>query len=201
LGQAVAKRTCKLIHFSTDFVFDGKASAPYIESDQPRPASVYGRSKLSGEAALLKTCTAESLTIIRTAWLFGPGKKNFVATICGLAAEREQLKIVDDQRGSPTYTPDLAQYAVDLVDSEAFGIFHVVNAGDASWFELAHKAVKAAGIPCEVLPIPSSEYPQKAERPVYSVLSTEKFQRVTGTEPRHWQQAVQEYVNSEIRTT
>jgi len=201
LGSVVSTMDVKLVHFSTDFVFDGRQQSPYTESDTPKPMSVYGKTKLSGEAALLEQCPTDHLTIVRTAWLFGPGKKNFVSTILGLARERDRLTIVSDQHGSPTYTPDLASYTLDLVENATFGIFHVVSSGEASWFDLAHLAVKTAEIDCEVVPITSGEYPQKAQRPAYSVLSTEKFQRITGTEPRHWQKAVQEYVGGIIPTT
>jgi dTDP-4-dehydrorhamnose reductase len=198
LAQVASDRDFRLVHYSTDFVFPGDASTPYTEADQPGPRSAYGRTKLSGEAALLNTCPSTNLLIIRTAWLFGPGKKNFVSTICGLAAERDRITVVADQRGSPTYTPDLARYSVTLERTGTYGIFHVANSGDASWFDLAALAVEAAGLDCEVAPILSAEYPQKAERPAYSVLSTQKFERVAGVAPRPWWEAVRDYVYDEI---
>jgi dTDP-4-dehydrorhamnose reductase len=198
ISRVASSRNFKLVHYSTDFIFDGDANSPYTESDHPKPMCAYGRTKLSGEAALLSNSPSANLIIIRTAWLFGPGKKNFVSTICGLAREKDRLEIVNDQIGSPTYTPDLAEFTLSLLKNEAYGIFHVVNSGQASWFELAHEAVSLADIDCEIAPITSAEYPQKARRPAYSVLSTQKFERVTYTEPRHWRNALKEYVYHEI---
>lgn len=199
LSTVASSRNFKLVHYSTDFIFDGDANSPYTESDHPKPMSVYGRTKLSGEVALLSNSPSANLLIIRTAWLFGPGKKNFVSVICGLAKERDRLEIVNDQIGSPTYTPDLAGLTFSLLKNEAYGIFHVVNSGQASWFELAYEAVSLADIDCKIAPISSSEYPQKAHRPGYSVLSTQKFERVANTDPRHWRQALKEYVYNDIR--
>jgi dTDP-4-dehydrorhamnose reductase len=141
LGRLVLERPCKLVHFSTDFVFDGKKDSPYLPDDPTGPASVYGETKLAGERALL-SLNLPNLLIVRTAWLFGPGKKNFVRTILDLAAQRSELKVVHDQVGSPTYTCDLAAWAVALAAKDAAGIFHVVNAGQASWAELAAEAIR-----------------------------------------------------------
>lgn len=193
LGRAIKGRPVTLVHYSTDFVFDGKSDAPYSEDDACKPKSVYGRTKRDGEEALLKL-ELDNLLIIRTAWLFGPGKRNFVRTMLSLCAEREALGVVHDQVGSPTYTPDLAKYSLALLESGARGIYHISNSGKASWCELACEAVRSAGLPCTVNPIPSDEYPQKAERPCFSVLDTDKFTQATGITPRPWLQAVQEYV-------
>lgn len=182
-----------LVHYSTDFVFDGKKTSPYLETDPVDPQSVYGRTKLAGERAILET-GLERYLILRTAWLFGPGKTNFVEKILGFAKTRDVLKVVHDQIGSPTYTPDLAANTAALLATGATGLFHLVNSGRASWCELASEAVSTAGINCEVLPITSEEYPQKAKRPAYSVLDTGKFAAAVGHAPRPWIQALREYV-------
>ncbi|WP_243358744.1 dTDP-4-dehydrorhamnose reductase [Fundidesulfovibrio terrae] len=197
LGRLCADRGIGLLHFSTDFVFDGKKNTPYVEDDPTGPMSVYGQSKLDGEKALL-ALKMPRLLIARVAWLFGPQKKNFVRTILNLARQRSELKVVHDQIGSPSYTLDLAEYAVALVKAKAEGIFHLANAGRASWCELASEAVQAAGYECKVLPITSAEYPLKAVRPAYSVLDTSKFAKTTGISPRPWLKALREYVFAEM---
>lgn len=196
LGRLVRGRPVKLVHFSTDFVFDGKKDSPYTPEDPPHPTSAYGETKLAGERALL-ALGLPGLLIVRTAWLFGPGKKNFVRTILDLARERDEIKVVHDQVGSPTYACDLAAWAAALAASDAAGVFHVVNSGRASWAELAAEAIRLADLPCRVAPIPSSEYPQKARRPAYSVLDTAAFTRATGITPRPWAQALADYVYRE----
>ncbi|UJX40621.1 dTDP-4-dehydrorhamnose reductase [Desulfovibrio sp. JY] len=199
LARACGAAKAMLVHYSTDFVFSGDADAPYTEEDATGPRSVYGASKLAGEKAILDSGLLE-YQILRTAWLFGPGKKNFVATILGLAREREELRVVGDQVGSPTYTLDLAGWSADLALKGPVGIFHAVGTGHGSWCELAAEAVAAAGLSCRVVSIPSSEYPQKAYRPRYSVLSTAKLAEAIGRAPRPWVQTVREYVYSQMHT-
>lgn len=193
LARVCRKAGATLVHLSTDFVFDGSKGTPYVEDDAPNPESVYGASKLAGERAILDSGLG-AFQILRTAWLYGPGKKNFVATILGLAKTREELKVVADQIGSPTYTLDLAGWIADLARTEAAGIFHAVGSGQASWCELAAEAVAASGLPCRVLPIPSDAYPQKAKRPPYSVLDNAKLAAAIGRAPRAWTITVREYV-------
>jgi len=197
LGRLCAGRGVGLVHFSTDFVFDGRKNTPYTEEDPVGPACVYGQTKLDGEKALT-ALGMERLLIARVAWLFGPAKKNFVRTILNLARQRDELGVVHDQIGSPSYTPDLAQYAAALVQSGATGLFHLANAGRASWCELASEAVAAAGLDCRVKPITTQDYPLKAARPAYSVLDTTKFAKASGLAPRPWLQALREYVYAEM---
>jgi len=197
LGRLARDAGCRLVHYSTDFVFDGKASLPYGVEGKTGPLCVYGKTKLAGEEALLAS-GLEKLTIIRTAWLFGPGRKNFVSTILGLARERGSLNVVHDQIGSPTYTVDLAQLTLKLVEAEGNGLFHIVNSGSASWCDFATEAVNLSHCNCVVQAITSSAYPQKAMRPAYSVLDTGSFARVTGIIPRPWAQALREYVFREF---
>ena len=193
LGRVCAKLKVYLIHYSTDFVFDGQKKIPYEPEDSPNPLNVYGQTKLAGENALLAIDDLSCL-IIRTAWLFGKGKPNFVSKILALAEKKKSLNVVCDQVGSPTYTWDLARYSLALVEKGAKGVFHVVNAGQASWCELAQEAVRCLGLHCKIVPISSQEYPQKAKRPGYSVLSVYKFVQVTQQKPRSWVQALREYV-------
>ncbi|WP_031483521.1 dTDP-4-dehydrorhamnose reductase [Maridesulfovibrio frigidus] len=197
LARLAKKHNSKLIHFSTDFVFDGKKDSPYTEEDKTNPKSVYGETKLAGESQLIKL-GYENILIIRTAWLFGPNKTNFVHKILNFAQERDCLNIVHDQNGSPTYTPDLAEYTAQLLIAEATGIFNVVNSGKASWCELAAEAINCAGVNCLVNPVPTSSYPTKAYRPSYSVLDTEKFIKITGITPRPWVQALRDYIYNDI---
>ncbi|OEU68659.1 MAG: dTDP-4-dehydrorhamnose reductase [Desulfovibrio sp. S3730MH75] len=197
LARLAKKHNSKLIHFSTDFVFDGKKDSPYTEEDKTNPKSVYGETKLAAETKLIKS-GYENILIIRTAWLFGPNKTNFVHKILNFARERDSLSIVHDQSGSPTYTPDLAEYTAQLLIAEATGIYNVVNSGKASWCELAAEAINCAGINCPVNPVPTSSYPTKAVRPPYSVLDTEKFATTTGITPRPWVQALRDYIYNDI---
>jgi dTDP-4-dehydrorhamnose reductase len=200
LGKACGDARAMFVHFSTDFVFNGEKGRPYTEEDQTAPESVYGASKLAGEQAILDLGLLK-YQILRTAWLFGPGKKNFVATILGLAKDREELRVVGDQIGSPTFTMDLAGWSADLAATGKTGLFHAVGSGQASWCELAAEAVAAADLHCRVVSIPSSDYPQKAKRPSYSVLSTTKLAEAIGRQPRPWVQTVREYVYGECHST
>lgn len=198
LGRIIKERpSIYLMHFSTDFVFNGRKIGAYTEEDAADPLNVYGRSKLEGEQALLGL-NLEKFCIVRTAWLFGPGKKNFVSTILDLCHEGKALNIVHDQMGSPTYTRDLAAYSLNLVAKNGRGIFHITNSGKASWCEFASEAVRLAQIECSIAPVPSKCYPQKALRPAFSALSTTKFTETTGVSPRSWAQALAEYIYSAL---
>ncbi len=180
-----------LVHYSTDFVFDGKKNCPYVETDETNPLSVYGETKLAGEVALQKL---ENYAVLRTAWLFGAGRKNFVSTILKYAQEKESLKVVHDQFGSPTCTKDLAEMSFAVAKKRATGIFHAVNAGQASWCELASEAVSIFNLHTFVEPICTKDWPQKAVRPSYSVLSPKKLIDTVGYTPRPWIQALREYI-------
>lgn len=187
-NMAEAALSCKalLVHISTDFVFDGLKSTPYSELDATNPLSIYGKSKLKGEDEILKRA-CDSL-IIRTSWLYGTGGKNFVKTMLRLAKEREILKVVDDQIGSPTWARDLAGVVTEIAKLKKAGevrtgIYHYSNSGEISWFDFAEAIIEEARAMGEELkcarvePIPTSEYPTPAKRPPYSALSTEKFER------------------------
>lgn len=194
LGRLAPRLDFRVIHYSTDFVFDGRNTEPYTLSDEPNPISVYGKTKLAGENALLRS-GLPGLLILRTAWLFGPGKQNFVRTILAIAKERGHLGVVHDQIGSPTYTVDLARNTLRLLAvPEAQGIYHVVNSGQASWCELAAEAVSLAGLRCAVNAITTDQYPTRAVRPAYSVLSLQKYIATTNHTPRPWLQALRDYI-------
>lgn len=193
LGRIVRGSSVRLIHYGTDFVFNGKKRTPYVEDDPTDPLSVYGASKLAGEQALL-TAAPDNACVLRSAWLFGPGRKNFVSTILRLAASSPRLTVVHDQVGSPTFTADLAAMSLALAEAEAMGVVHAANGGQASWCELACEAVSLANVDSLVQPITSEQWPQKARRPTYSVLDTGRLTRLTGIKPRPWPQALRDYI-------
>ncbi len=193
LGVVAAERGHKLVHFSTDFVFDGAKGAPYVPTDATNPLSVYGASKLAGEEALL-SLDVPGLLILRTAWLFGPGRMNFPARMIELAGTRAELNVVDDQHGSPTSTTDLAALTVALAENGASGLLHATNAGEATWHELAAETIRLAELPCRVNPIPTSGFPTKAKRPPCSVLDIARTVQLAGYTPRPWREALAEYV-------
>lgn len=186
----------RLVHFSTDFVFSGARQKPWTEEDPPHPASVYGRTKLAGEEAVLSVLP-ERACVVRTAWLFGPGRRNFVETILDACRRRDAISVVHDQTGSPTYSLDLAQWSVELAEREATGIWHAVNSGQASWCELACEAIALTASPCRVEPVASAQWPQKASRPAYSVLDVGKLSEFLGKKPRPWPQALRDFLFSE----
>jgi dTDP-4-dehydrorhamnose reductase len=193
LGRIVRQRDLYLVHYSTEFVFNGRKTTPYVEADPGDPLNVYGLSKLAGEQALTQHCP-ENCCIVRTSWLFGPGKKNFIETILNRCACSNELKVVHDQTGSPTYTPDLADASIRLAEHRVTGIVHVANVGEATWCEFASKAVRMSGLHTPVRAITSADYPQKAERPHYSVLSTSLYTKITGHHMRPWPQALRDYI-------
>jgi dTDP-4-dehydrorhamnose reductase len=207
LGLAARTVGASLLHFSTDYVFDGRASAPYVESAPTAPLGVYGASKLEGERRLHALSGERPFVhVVRTSWLFGEHGKNFVGTVLRLASEREELRIVADQLGRPTYTPDLADAALALAGIGApaapFGTYHFANAGAVSWHAFAlgiREEAERRGFPLRaqrILPIATSEYPLPAPRPSYSVLDTSLVERTLGVAPRPWQSALADYLAS-----
>lgn len=193
LAKICKERGIKLVHYSTDFVFDGRKSTLYTVDDQPNPVSAYGRSKYSGEQAIVES-GLEDYCIIRTAWLYGSGKKNFVTTILNTCREHGSARVVFDQIGSPTYAKDLADYSLALVDLKAKGLFHIVNSGQASWCELAGEAANYAQLECQINPVSTADFGSQVPRPAYSVLDTTSFTQITGIVPRAWPQALREYL-------
>ncbi|NNG11896.1 MAG: dTDP-4-dehydrorhamnose reductase [Halobacteria archaeon] len=180
LASVAAETGGRMMHISTDFVFDGKQSRPYREDDEPAPLSVYGRSKWEGDKAVL--AALPGAIILRTAWVYGVHGNNFVKTMLRLAGEGKPLRVVDDQVGTPTWTADIVQAMVALVEADASGVFHFTNAGETSWCGFARAILAEAmqlGFEIKtrtVEAIPTSEYPLPATRPQYSVLDTRKIQ-------------------------
>jgi len=202
MAEEAQRLGAALFHISTDYVFDGSKNVPYLEQDDPAPLNVYGRSKLAGENGVRQSCDRH--WIIRTAWVYGTyGKGNFVKTMLRLGSEREELRVVADQVGSPTWTRDIAQAIAQLAlqadaesatESSGFGTYHFTNSGVASWYDFAVAIFEEAqliGYPLKiqrVVPITTSEYPTPACRPVYSVLSPKKIATALGEYPMHWRQ-------------
>jgi len=181
-----------VIHYSTDYVFDGNGSRPYTEEEPCNPINIYGASKLAGENHLRGL--TDNFILIRTAWLYGAKGKNFVQAILDRAKAEGKLKVVDDQTGSPTCTRDLAAATELLVDKNARGVFHVTNRGFCTWFDFAKKIIQEAHMDAvEILPIKTGELQRAARRPAYSVLSAQKFVAVTGKTMQPWQLAFSDY--------
>jgi dTDP-4-dehydrorhamnose reductase len=193
IALACRGRGITLVHFSTDYVFDGCKRTPYDEADEPSPLNVYGLSKLEGERFL--AAFADRYLLIRTAWLYGRHGRNFVNTILEKAATAETLEVVADQIGSPTFSWDLTAAVQRLLEGGHTGIFHVTNRGRCSWHELAVKILEYAGrSDVAVLPIPTGRLSRPALRPAWSVLSGRKFFAATGKTLRFWQIALQDYL-------
>jgi dTDP-4-dehydrorhamnose reductase len=200
LAKEAQKMGVPLIHISTDYVFDGSQSRPYLDTDTTNPLGVYGQSKLAGEQAIRENCNLH--IILRTAWVYGVGGKgNFVKTMLKLGAEREEIRVVADQVGSPTWTGDLASAIAQLLpqlNPEITGTYHYTNSGVASWYDFAvaiFEEAKPLGFPLKVqriIPITTADYPTPARRPAYSVLYCGKIAAVLGTHPPHWRQALRQ---------
>jgi len=195
---ALACEGIKVVHFSTDYVFDGRKGIPYEEDDPCHPVNTYGRSKLEGE--LFLKVFSNNFLLIRTAWLYGINGRNFVKTIAEAARTSKTIDVVDDQIGSPTYTWDLAAAVQLLIEGHHRGVFHVTNSGYCSWYEFAVKILECTGMEGVVVrPIKSDNLTRPASRPLYSVLSCEKFQKITGKSMRHWQNALRDYIGAEAQ--
>lgn len=192
VAEAAEQQGVPVVYYSTDFVFDGTKRTPYEPEDAVAPLSVYGRSKLAGEAAT--RAVNPKCFIVRTAWLYGPSKNNFVEKILRAAATRPELRVVADEIGSPTYTRDLAEATRALCATNAFGIYHGVNRGACSRFEQAARALALAECATPITPCGSAEFPTKARRPAYSVLSSEKLERISGYRFRSWEAALEDYM-------
>jgi dTDP-4-dehydrorhamnose reductase len=195
IAQVCRNKNIRIIHFSTDYVFDGTAKQPYKEDDQCNPINAYGESKLAGERYLQSL--ADNYVLIRTSWLYGVKGKNFVQTILEKAKTTPRLSVVDDQVGSPTYTKDLAAAVDLLINQNLKGIFHITNRGSCSWYQFAVKILQESGLDdVKVTSIKSDKLPRTAMRPAYSVLSMQKFISATGKTMQPWQLALQDYLKS-----
>lgn len=197
LGEAASAVKAKIIHISTDYVFDGTNSIPYVESDYTCPMSVYGRSKQEGELILKAVCP--NAVIIRTSWLYSEFGNNFVKTMVRLGKERDTLQVVFDQIGTPTYSGDLAAAVLSIIDyseKEEFirGTYHYSNEGVCSWYDFARKIFQLTHISCNVIPIDTKDYPTRATRPQYSVLSKGKIKKKYGLTIPHWEESLQQMI-------
>jgi dTDP-4-dehydrorhamnose reductase len=180
----VAELGAPMVAYSSDYVFDGRKGAPYVESDSPRPLSAYGRTKFHGEAA-----AGEHAWVVRSSWLFGPTGHNFVRTMLRLGAERDEVSVVADQRGCPTYVGHLAAATRELVDATApFGVWHLAARGDCTWADLAEAIFEEAGLDCRVTRITTAEFGARAPRPPVSILRSEK----DAPELPHWRDGLAE---------
>ena len=187
----LAKTGRKLIHISTDYVFDGKNNKPYKEEDKTNPISVYGKTKMKGEEEILKN--SKNAIIIRTAWLYSSYGNNFLKTMMKLGKEKEEINVVSDQIGSPTYAKDLADAIVKIlpqINEINKGIYHYTNEGVCSWYDFAITIMELSNLNCKVNPIPSFKYPTKATRPFYSVLDKTKIKETFNIEINHWSEGL-----------
>lgn len=193
VARAAHEAGAAVLGLSTDYVFDGALARPYRETDGVRPLNVYGKSKAAGETAL-RTYGSEWL-VVRSAWLYGPGGANFVDTILGLLQERERIPVVDDQVGSPTFTADLAGALAALLPNRPRGIYHVANAGPASWYDLAREAARLTGAdPGRIVRARTADVGRPAPRPSYSVLDCTRAEHEIGRPLRGWKEALREFI-------
>lgn len=187
----------KLVHISTDYVYNGQADRPYTEEDRPNPVSVYGCTKLAGEECVREYC--KKYFILRTAWLYGEGK-NFVKTMLRLAENNSKVRVVCDQIGTPTSAIELARVILYLMETESYGIYHATCEGSTSWYDFAVCIFREAGMDIQVEPIPTSEYPTPAKRPQYSVLDKKALRERHGYVMKDWKEAFREYMQ-DIKTS
>ncbi|MFF8290243.1 dTDP-4-dehydrorhamnose reductase [Streptomyces sp. NPDC016309] len=191
LAEACAAVGSALVHVSTDYVFDGRARVPYAESAVPGPRTAYGRTKLAGERAVLEVLPERGY-VVRTAWLYGAGGGGFVRAMIRAEAHRDGVDVVDDQRGQPTWSADVAHRLVRLVGAPP-GIYHATNGGDGTWYDLARETFRLLGAdPARVRPVTSAAHPRPAPRPAYSVLGHDRWREAGLPAPRPWRDALAE---------
>lgn len=205
VASAARKAGAVLVYISTDYVFDGTKRTPYIESDKTCPINVYGKSKIEGERHV--ETALRNFFIFRTSWLFGKGGKNFVDTIASKAKSVKELKIVDDQRGSPTWTKDIASGIRKFLDfysekgpiDSIYGIYHLTNSGSCSWYDFTKMILDYDGIrDVAVSPVTTQELNRPAKRPAMSILDNTKYEKLTGTRLRPWQEALKDYLKEAL---
>ncbi|MFH1597625.1 MAG: dTDP-4-dehydrorhamnose reductase [Patescibacteria group bacterium] len=189
LAQTCQKINCTLVHFSTDYVFNGNKETGYKENDKTYPVNTYGQSKEYGEKMLKKYL--KNYYLIRTSWLFGKNGRNFVDTILEFAPKRVEMKVVNDQFGKPTYALDLATETKEIIEKQPYGIYHVTNEGITSWYNYAKTICRLRHLPTKIAPVTSYEFPRPAKRPRYSILVNTKIKKC-----RHWRLALKEYLRT-----
>ena len=202
IAEIAKSNNIKLIHISTDFVFDGLTNQPYSESDTTSPLNIYGKSKLAGEYSILSIMKFDAI-IIRTSWLYSEYGNNFVTTILKLAEKNSSLNIVSDQIGSPTYAVDLARVILTIVKSEKFiesnkksQIYHYSNEGVCNWYDFAKEIINISGVKCTIKPIKTEDYPTAAKRPQYSLLSKKKISKEFNLKINYWQDSLKHCIQN-----
>jgi len=203
LAEIANEKSARLVHFSTDYVFDGKKTDPYVEEDKAVPLSVYGESKLEGEQRVLEASSQH--LVVRLSWVFGPDKPSFIDQIIQRAREKDVVTAVADKFSAPTFTIDVAGWLRLVVEKNAHGILHLANNGGCSWQEWAQYAIdvcRSRGLPLKAERVEAVSLGDMknfvAQRPVHTVLSTAKFTALTGVQPRHWREAVAEYISAHV---
>ena len=193
IAECAKELDITLIYISTDYVFDGTKEGEYVETDVPNPINVYGASKLLGEQYVQQLL--EKYYIVRISWVFGENGNNFIKTMRRLGLERDELNIIDDQVGSPTYTADLAPLLVDMMETNKYGIYHATNEGFCSWYEFANEIFKQRGIEVKTNPITTDQYPTAAKRPMNSRMSKDKLTEFGFALLPSWEEALNNYLN------
>ncbi|MGN0243383.1 MAG: dTDP-4-dehydrorhamnose reductase [Lachnospiraceae bacterium] len=198
LAKACKEADCKMIYISTDYVFDGEGMRPWETDDAPAPQNVYGQTKLEGEREVI--CTLQKYYIVRISWVFGMHGNNFVKTMLRLGKENKEIKVVNDQVGSPTYTPDLAVLLVDMAETEEYGIYHATNLGLCTWYQFAYKIFELAGMDdVQVLPVTSEEFPAKAKRPHNSRMNKAKLDEKGFVLLPRWEDALERFLSEYLK--
>ena len=193
LAIACKKQDVPLVHISTDYVFDGSKRTPLLENDALGPQSAYGKTKLEGEKFIQEY--TDKYFILRTAWLYGIHGNNFVQTMLSLAENHDEITVVDDQIGSPTYSLDLAVSIANLLNSDKYGIYHLTNEGECSWYEFSKRIFELSDVDVKVLPVTTEEFPRPAPRPHYSVLSNQKWIKAGFPPMRKYEEALSDYLS------
>ncbi|MGI8608613.1 MAG: dTDP-4-dehydrorhamnose reductase [Candidatus Dormibacteria bacterium] len=197
MAAAAAETGSRFVHYSTDYVFDGSATGPIPENAIPAPAGEYGRSKLAGEQAV--QAAGGKAFVVRTAWVYGLHGKNFISTVLRVARQAGEMRVVNDQRGSPTWARDLASASRRLAEIGPPGTYHLTNSGDCTWYDLACLVVERAEIAAEIVPITTADYPTPARRPAYSVLDNRRWRELGQPPLRRWQDAAAEFLEDLAR--
>lgn len=195
LAAAAESIGAKLVHVSTDYVFSGDGYAPYREYDLPSPRSVYGATKLAGERYVQQFCSR--WFIVRTSWLYGYRGKNFVKTMLNLAATRDTVTVVNDQRGNPTNAVDLAHHLLKIAATDGYGVYHCTGNGECSWFDFATRIVALSGLNTTIVPCTSDQYPSPTKRPAYSSLDHMMLRLTVGDDMRNWQDALDAFMQQQ----
>ena len=183
-----------MIYISTDYVFDGTKDGEYTEEDIPNPINVYGKTKYEGERYVQELL--EKYYIVRISWVFGENGNNFIDTMLRLSKDRDEINVINDQLGSPTYTKDLALLLVDMIESNKYGIYNATNEGYCTWYEFAKEIFKVANIDIKINPICTLEYPSKARRPMNSKMSKDKLSKNEFNKLNNWKESLEKYINN-----